>query len=97
MIRNSKKQDIVRRVLGVDGQEPSNVVHVVPGHLKFLPPITLTNDSDRKRFYTVKIIDQDDKHLLTPELAWVNDTEELKLWIREGFCKMPSTLDSISH
>ena len=68
MIRNAKKQDVVRRVLGVDGPEPANIIHVTPGQLEFLPPIQLQNTTGIKQLFTVNIMDDDDQYLLEKEL-----------------------------
>ena len=83
-------------MLGVDGQEPDNVIHVTPGRLEFLPPIPLTNKTGYKQLYTVRIIDEDDSYLLQPELKWVNDEFELREWIKKGFVKRPAVYEAIT-
>jgi hypothetical protein len=55
VIRESKKKDIVSRVLGVDEEAAGDVITVVPGELTFLPPIPVTNTSPHPQFYTVRI------------------------------------------
>ena len=96
MIRNAKKQDVVRRVLGVDGPEPANIIHVTPGQLEFLPPLQLQNTTGIKQLFTVNIMDDDDQYLpLEKELHWVHDEFELKEWIMRGHVKRPATFDSI--
>ena len=67
VIRESKKKDIVSRVLGVDEEAAGDVITVVPGELAFLPPIPVTNTSPHPQFYTVKIQDPDRMHLGTKD------------------------------
>lgn len=45
-IRETKKRDILNQIIGggIDGQSP--VLNVMPGHLAFMDPVTVMNESN---------------------------------------------------
>lgn len=86
-IRETKKRDMLNHIMGVSGEDSSKIVNVIPGHLTFLEPLTLVNDSNSVRYYKVEIVDPDRDFLGVPELELVHDESELRHWVRQN--KLP--------
>ena len=53
IIRETKKNDIVNQVFGVDSEGGGDIFNVTPGQLKFLP-IPIRNNSNNIETFTVK-------------------------------------------
>jgi len=73
--------------MGVQGEDSSKTINVMPGHLTFVEPLTILNDSTSIQHYKVEIFDPDMEFLNAPELQLVHDESELKHWVARG--KLP--------
>ena len=98
-IRETKKRDILNQVVGADpsGSYPS--LNVMPGHLAFLPPIPLMNETNQLQSYSIQIMDPDDQ-ILGPgcqELQLVQDGAELNHWVSKGKVGRPPSFDAITR
>ena len=98
IIRETKKNDILNQVFGVDVEGGGNIFNVTPGQLKFLP-IPISNNSNAVETFSVKFDDPDLDILGGKgygEFSICNNSTELRHWVHKGEVRRPDNWDCVT-